>query len=444
MAGPFYIDSVSGGDTDGLSWANAWISPNSLPTLASGEIVYVDRNSVDAFSYSAARTWVGPTSGAPAIVISVTSGGTTYTKATTDQFYVSGGAYDAVFTGGWAFYGIQIRAQDDITFNPNSDGVKFFTDDCKFIPGDRRFMVIGAQRGFVHLQNFVVDLTNDGGASTNAVFNMARTSRIQDFEIQNGSNRTGEIFSFGSNNQHIEASGGDVSSCTGSGVALVEPSIAEGRCVISNIKTAATYSLLTNTSWRNGSVTIVNCGPNAQPEDLVHADNQGELWSDTTQYRTGGATIEGVNISWGGPTLGIETSADCSVDSPFYTPFIYGSIAATGTYTFDVYISHSSATRGAADLDDDEIWLEVEYKDDATSGEWMLATDRVATRTTTPTAQTDDTGSTWQTTETYHQRLSVSGLTVGTTGMYRARVAIAVTSLAAADDLYIDPLVTVT
>jgi hypothetical protein len=181
---------------------------------------------------------------------------------------------------------------------------------------------------------------------------------------------------------------------------------------------------------------ITNVGPADAPASLYFGCYEGNVASSTSIYRTGGATVEGEATAWL-----ITTTATCAEVLPFYTPWIYGTIASTGSKTFDLYLTSDLA----ADLTDAECWLEVESLSTSDEAIWALATDQRATITATAAAQTDDTTSTWNGTGpsfTYKQKLSVTA-TVNETGQFRARVAVGKASIASSSYFYIDPKVTV-
>ena len=58
-------------------------------------------------------------------------------------------------------------------------------------------------------------------------------------------------------------------------------------------------------------------------------------------------------------------------------------------------------------MEDDEVWLEVVYPDDSTA-QYMIQSDRIATPTTAPAAQTDDAGRWQNETQGREQRLEVT------------------------------------
>ena len=83
----------------------------------------------------------------------------------------------------------------------------------------------------------------------------------------------------------------------------------------------------------------------------------------------------------------------------FYDPWRYHlttlretGFSASRTYTVHIAQDHADTQPDA--LDNDEIWLEVVYPDDSTA-QYNIKTDKIATPTTTPAAQTTST-ETWE------------------------------------------------
>jgi hypothetical protein len=135
----------------------------------------------------------------------------------------------------------------------------------------------------------------------------------------------------------------------------------------------------------------------------------------------------------------VETLATCNEADPFITDWIYSTAGSSGSKTFTLYVANNTE-----DLHDDDIWLEVQYMGTVDVSKLTLGSDQrtagAANASASTTAQTDDTASTWNgATLTYMQSLAVA-VTLGETGLYRARVCVGKPSLT----VYIDPLVTVT
>jgi len=261
---------------------------------------------------------------------------------------------------------------------------------------------------------------------------------INGLSFVNAGYRTGNVFDSLGNGCPIVVTGADFSGFTNATPCeILNPQVLH-TAIFTNCKMAATWSAfdtVTPGTTRNATSKFINCGNADQPISLIVRTAYGNIVSSSSIYRTGGATLEGTTTAWL-----ITTTATCSFSSPFYSEYITGRIAASGSKTFDVYI-----TNDTADLTDEESWLEIEYKATSGSGMWTKATDRKASITATAAAQTDDVTSTWNGSGpafTYKQKLSVT-VTVGEVGQYRARVCIAKTSVGSASYLYIDPKVTV-
>jgi hypothetical protein len=440
----YYVDD-GGNNTNGSSWANAYHSLADLDdavAIASGDIIYIGSDSVDAFAYGAARTFTGPASGSPAILISATVGTNTYAKATANHIDTAqAGAFNITISGAWAIYGARIKSGGTITLSLNSANSIIYGEDVNFLPAATS-LVQGSSTADIKMIRPTIDLVQDSANTVNLALSPSALSEWLDLTIANGGFRTTSVVQFGGNNKFCSINGGDFTSCNNATTpALFASGSMRGRAQVSNIKTAATYIPTNAPSIFEGEISITNIGSGDAPTLLVYANKFGRIYSTTTRSRTAGATVNGTALSLGGPTNGIETTANCTLDSPIFSPWLYGEIAATGTYSFTVYI-----TNDTADFNDNQVWLDVQYKDDASSGEWTQATDRIATRTTTPAAQAVDGTSAWNGTGpafTFKQALVVSGLTVDTVGQFRARVGIGVDSIGAARHFYIDPKVTV-
>lgn len=435
----YYVDSAATGANNGTSWTDAWVSPNSLPSLASNDIVYISSTSVDAYAYAAHKTITGPTSSSPAVLISVTSGTTTYAKSASNQFDTSTGAYDLTFDGAFALYGLRAKSGRNVHLHPDFDEV-FFTSGCTLSPAAGAVVSYGATTANMRSSDLTIDLSRDTSntaASCLLCNGNVSVAQIIGLTFVGAQYRTGVVFDPNGNLVGVyDITAGDFSGFTNATLCELIGSRHTGAAVFSNCKTAATWGVATLSGGTTSTkYTLTNCGPADAPTHLYEQTGAGVLISSTDIYRTGGATIEGVACSWL-----ITTTSVCSEHSPFYTPWRYGTLSSTGSKTFEMFI-----TNDTADLTDAEIWLEVEYKSESTEAIWALATDQRATITTTAAAQTDDTASTWNGSGpsfTYKQKLSVTA-TVNQVGQYRVRVAVGKTSVAGSAYLYLDPAVTV-
>jgi hypothetical protein len=456
----FIIDD-GGDNTDGLTWATAYTSYVSFAAAeveVTGDIVIFGHDHVDQNTYSANYTLQGPTTTGPMILISCTQGTGSvagglstfvYQKATSlvqmDSSNAGANVYTLTAAGIWAMYGVSLRSGGNMSLTGVQQNFYVTTSETTFGAGPNGYVLLGTANAYNYHNRLTIDLTLDGSsARTGAVMGNPGSMFINGLDFINPGFRTGSLIITNSGSQNAYAtfiSGADFSGFTNATTPeIIDTSSSMGQFFLSHSKTAVTHILKgPNTAWRGGQFSIVNVGSGNQPTQQYLENKFGRLDMTESVTRTGGREIEGTAVSWGGATLGIETSSSCSVDVPFYTPWVSFAFTATGTFEVAMFCGNNTA-----DFDDDEAWIEVEYKDDATSGEWTFATDK-PNREIASTAQTDDTSSTWNgDTLTFMQKLHVTGLTVGTAGLGRARVGIGVASIAASRDFYIDGKVVVT
>lgn len=441
----YYVDDGGSATAPFDTWAKAATSLSALNdavAFAAGDIVYIGHDHVCQFTHSANRTITGPTSGAPCMIISVTQGSSPpqYQASTTNQIDTTEGAYDLIFDGSFALYGICMAAGDDF-FLTSTLGEAIRLDGCtlKHAAGKSiRVSVLATTR----LTNCVFDLSADGTTNRDvSLFFLGGAGffEIRDCSFVNPGYRTKRL---------IEESGGDaveISGCDFSGFPNTFGAIyntLSSKTIVSNCVSGETFviddSAAGTNPYSDGQVVVSNFGVADAPAFFYQKTSSGRIISSSSTYRTGGASFEGVNGSWlviiGG------AYAERFESFPARLPYIYGYLSSAGSKTFDLYI-----TNDTADFTDAEVWLQVEYLGTANSPKWELATDQRATITTTAAAQTDDTTSTWVGTGpafTYKQKLSVTA-TVAEEGQFRARVCVGVASISAARNFFIDPKVTV-
>ena len=437
----YYVDDGGDGTTES-SWATADTSINALDTeyaLASGDIVYFGHDMQCQATNTGSLFITGPTSGAPTLLISATQGSSppTYAKSSTNQIDTTENTtYSIIFDGSFALYGLCLNTGLAFSFLNDQDET-FYAYEVTFKLAANGYLSIGG-----YSQTFdsvTVDLSNDGTTErTLPVLRFggnARSVEFRNLSFVGGGYRTGTIFDYnGAVNLAISSS--DFSVFTNATACEFFPGAGLWRGYISNCLTAATWTPFSSgTPYEGLDLMFTNVGPADAPTYLYHKTTRGETLSSSAIYRTGGATVEADPCAWL-----ITTSAACSEGSPHNIPWIYGTVGATGSKTFDVYI-----TNDTADFTDADVWLEVEYLATADEAQTVLASDHRATITTTAAAQTDDTTSSWNGTGpsfTYKQKLSVTA-TVNETGMYRARVCVGLASIASSRYFYIDPKVTV-
>lgn len=135
------------------------------------------------------------------------------------------------------------------------------------------------------------------------------------------------------------------------------------------------------------------------------ADNGSTVYKFRREYQYGYAQDETIKVITGkalydGTNEFTAKMVSRATPTPtFYDPWRYHlttlretGFAASRTYTVHIAQDHASVQPDA--LDNDEIWLEVVYPDNGTA-QYNIKTDKIATPTTTPAAQTTST-ETWE------------------------------------------------
>ncbi len=182
-------------------------------------------------------------------------------------------------------------------------------------------------------------------------------------------------------------------------------------------------------------MSLYNCDSSDTNYRLIIKDFSGTITSETTIVRTGGATDGTTPISW---RMVCNSNANDSLYPLISDPISVWNETVGSALTVTVEIVHDSVTA----LEDDEVWVEVEYL--GTSGRPLgsTASDHRADVLTTAVAQTSS-SETWTTTGLTNpnkQKLSVS-ITPQEKGFLTARVFLA---KASAYTIYVDPEITVT
>jgi len=470
----YYVDD-GGNDSDGSSWANAYTTMAGLigaVTIASDDVIVVGHDSVDASSTQ--LTLDGPTTGAPATIISATTGSdpVAYQKGTTNQIATSSGYI--LLRDSWVVQGIQFAAPNAAAYTVMVEvgqNQYCYMKDCKIIAADDRTALKHTDSdALLRFEDVEIDLSADSGTTTTyAVIDCGADTRAEFIGVSTigGGDRTGNNGALitTSSEPQVFFSGCDFSSLSNATPALFEP----GAIVARNCKFPSGVKLNYSGSDYNyyEHVIAVGCGDSYSPSALEYYTPQGYSKSTSTVYRVGLTSDDntlvtqdgnylvpqdGTPLAAGAPTTSgsgafvgneqcswqVITSSFNYEGNAFRTPWIYGTISSGTSTTFTSYIANDNA-----DLDDSEIWLEVEIFETTGNAKTTLLSGQRESPASTATTHTDDTLSSWtggSASFTYKQSLSVTGTPIASS-FFRARVAVAATSVAEANYLYIDPKV---
>lgn len=182
--------------------------------------------------------------------------------------------------------------------------------------------------------------------------------------------------------------------------------------------------------YNSGKVILHHCSSANQTYDFYERSYEGTCQDETTIVRTGGASDGTTAIS-----CKMVSSSRC-VDNliALESPPITAWTSSTTEKTFTIEFVHDSATA----LQNDEIWMELEYPANNTDGLGAIAKSKCAILGTP--ADTTDSYETWTTTGLSNpntRKLSVT-VTPGKAGPICARVYLA----KASTTVYVDPMIT--
>ena len=178
------------------------------------------------------------------------------------------------------------------------------------------------------------------------------------------------------------------------------------------------------------SVVTQNCKFAASSDSEEYNQYQGNVVSETAAVRAGGAEVAGAGYSYE-----MLPATNVGVGRPLKCLTITGQADFSTSKIIDIYIANTTR-----DLDDSEIFFKLSYPTYNVGGN-TIKWARGANWLVAPAAHTDDTTSTWGTSPTFMQKMSVTagGATDGREGPYQIEVFLTVDV-----DVFVDPLPVIT
>lgn len=432
----YYVDDGGTPTAPYDTWAKAAASvPDLLAaiTQADGDIVYIGHDYVDAYTYTADFSTVMVSSGGTMAFISATTGSSppTYQKATAKQIDPKKDGYGFKPQRGASWIGLSIAGD---TFVPYAYTSKQYYEDCLIELGTSG-QVSAVSANEMKFVRCTFDFNSSTAAA--AVGIRAGLYTFEDCVFSECGSITTSIYFTNSSCPDASFIGCDFSSfataidlTSGANSQIPAADITFDGC---KFPASWTGTPFTGTGQNNLTVEAINCGTSDHPSMYLVETEYGLVTSSTAIYRSSGGSVESESTGFN-----VVTTSRCKPWSPFKEIDLHGTVDA-GSKTFDVYITNDDA-----DLDTNDIWLELYYLDTLNSLPMALETtyDPVADDATT---HTDDTTSTWNGTGpsfTFKQKLSITA-TIGEACRYVLKVVVGKQSVASGDYLYIDPLVTV-
>lgn len=446
-----YVRSTDGSDADnGTTWALAKATLSGAAAIdAAGDVIYLSQNHAESGA-SSSCAFAG-TNANPVRIIggndaaepptSLSSAPTVTVTGTT--CLVNGGVY--VYGVNWVFTSTSSFSP---TFN-SSNGFFEVYDTCKFFyTGAAGSPVIGfgsgggGAHGITELRNCQFKLGGSGH----------RIQADHDLYIYGGSwasggtNPTG-IFTMSSTRPtNLLIDGFDFTNL--STTFNIIQSTTEGSCnaIIRNCKLPASWTggpLASGQAKLGSRICMYNSDNGDTNYRVWIEDYGGTIRDETTIVRSGGASDGTTPISWK-----MSTSANTAYPtSVLYSDWISqwnettgSSLTATVEIVHDTNVAAGQGAGTSSRFQDNEIWLEVFYSNDASFPLYASATDKPANILTAAADQTDS-SVTWTTTgltTPVKQKISVP-FTAQNKGVVYARVCMAKASKVC----YVDPKVTI-
>lgn len=447
-----YVNSGATGLNNGTSWANAYTTLNAATSVATGaDIVWV--KNTHAETAAAAKSITFPTS--PGLRVICTSDATEPpTSSTTGAKVITTGNFSVALVSGFAYvYGVEFDsgtgnsgAADLLVASGNAD-THIVLDNCTLAVLSTHLnapIVLGASAGGGSTTNRRVDfidctLRQDTSAISAMIVLQTGFWNFSGMTIAGaGATPPTSLFETASA-QSASSLLVENSDLTGRAltnlVDLTNFNSPPNRFVIRNCKLPTGVNVTTGSFDSSGAsiVEMHNCDSADTHIRFSRNSWQGSVTQQTgTRIRTGGATqADSTAFSW----LMAGSANSVYIAHPLVSPDIAIFNTTVGSsITATVEILHDSVTN----LQNDKIWLEVDYPGTTGFPQSNRASDRVATVIATPADQ-DASSVAWDTTGMTNpnkQKLVVT-FTPQEAGYILCRV-----KLAANVSVYVDPLIT--
>ncbi len=359
----------------------------------------------------------------PPVVADITNGASVTTTGT-NTMTISGDAYYQGVT-----FSCATGSSGALLTLGGASVFKQFYKNCGFVIGQTAsgsWMTIGATGG----GRFVWDNCTANFAAVGQGFNISSQSL---FEWKNtASPLPGSVPTtlFASSGQQGMLIRGVDLSALGSGKTICAGTSSMARCVFENCKLGAsvTVSTMPSTTYNN-TCDLINCDSGATGYRNEWYRREGTVTTETTITRTGGASDGIQAVSWK------------TVSNSNATVYQVLELAPISQWNILTGTSHTATIEivSSASLNNDDIWLELEYLGSSSSPISSGGNSTVATRLTANAAVTTSTAA-WNSSPAtpVYQKLQVT-FTPQLAGLVIARVKLAKPSTT----VYVDPLITI-
>ena len=431
-----YVDSNATGGADGTTWADAFTTLAAAAAVDSaGDIIWVAHDHSESTAAAVTLDWAGTEASPTRIICANSSSGeppstlaTTAVVSTTgaSTITISNQASTSIYVRGIIFNSGDSTNSSDINFIGSTTSFGFF-ENCAFNLLGNNTGSDWFSTGRCRFMECSFSALHSGSN-----FNMGLFTGFQKCSI--GSGTLSATLLVLATNEQIFMEGFDLSnlpsdfnfcSNTGSGTGVI----------VRNCKLPSSWSGDLNASvvGRDSVESLHNSDGSDTNYRLIAGTPFGKTRSETTLVRTGGASDGTTTISWKMVSNDDAEWNHQTLDSP---EIVQWNDTVGSAITATIEILHDSATN----LQDDEVWLEVQYLGTSGFPLSLFVDDAASDYVATPADQTTS-SATWTTTGMTNpnkQQLAVS-FTPQEKGFIHAVVKLAKASYT----VYVDPLITV-
>ena len=360
----------------------------AVSQAAAGDDIYVGHDHTETLSANTVYTFSG-TAASPVRVFSVNTSTEAYQRATSVQINAGNSTYDLTLSGDYAIYGMFFECGDD--FNMVDGQERMYLEDCEIemVRVSSANLFLGVNTGsVVHLKGCTINFTSGSTSSNIIPWNGGIT--LEDCTVEWTGTQPDELFTASDRFVNLHIKGGDYSSISST---------------LFNLSGDPNFTILMERALLNSSVTLFNSTRPDYPgawalvkecDDTTGNDvyrmelfeYYGDITSDDATYRSGGASDGTTNISWKMVSTGSAT--DGNVNEYLKSPPIVLWNTATSSSTFTINCLWDSATN----IQNDEIWMELEYFGSSANTQSSFSSDGLANPLATAADQTTN-SETW-------------------------------------------------
>ena len=445
MANPGYVRSTDGSDADnGSTWALAnATAAGAVTDAAAGDRIFFSQVHSESTAGAVTLNWPG-TAASPNQLICGNDAAEPPTAVATGAVIATSGGNNIQLNGSLYAYGLTLSAGTSTNFAmvslAQSDSNAITLEDCTLTLGNSNTssrINLGSTGGSFESTVELINCTFKFGSTSQGIQIGNTDARIRGGSISGaGSAITTFIASATINGKSFVVEGFDFSSAATGLNLIAGSSSGQGRHIFRNCKMPASWSggiFASAPSIPGVRGEMWNCSATDTNYSMWVEDYAGSIKHETTIVRTGGASDGDTAISWK-----MASTANAEYPQiPLRSPEIFVPNTTTGaSKTLTVEIAQDGTTTA---LNDDEVWLEVEYLGTSGFSLALFADDAKADVLATATAQANS-SETWSGLSGTNKKQSISvTLTPQEEGVYIVRVCLA----KASTTVYVCPKVTV-